>query len=69
MSTNCEVVENQASGKKFYFCRTHKEECTSSGCLEVVAQKPAGIDSLWRYRAVPGCMCSACSTFKPGDGK
>jgi hypothetical protein len=36
METNvCEVVKNQVMGKEFYYCRTHKDECLSSGC-----QKP-----------------------------
>lgn len=29
---SCEVIENEANFKRFFYCRTHKVECQELGC-------------------------------------
>lgn len=29
----CEVVKSQANHKEFHYCRSHKDECSPTGCL------------------------------------
>lgn len=62
MSAACEVVENTALGKQFFYCRAHKRECNEPGCRDEITPEP---DST-TYQQVQGATDARNFTYSFG---